>query len=221
VFTFFGEVIRKLVRQRRAKIAARAGSEAGPNHLYEIRHRGRRLAIMHPGVGGALAAGYLEEAIAFGCRKFIAVGGAGSLHKDLHKGALMIPTAAVRDEGTSYHYLPAGRTVKPHATGVRALERVLRRHKLVYAKGHTWTTDGFYRETHAKVRRRAAEGCLTVEMEAASFFAVAKFRRVPFAQLLYRMDDVSGITWDGADMHGPASHRERVFWLAAEACLSL
>ena len=83
----------------------------------------------------------------------------------------------------------------------------------------TWTTDAFYRETPAKVRRRREEGCLTVEMEAAAFFAVAQFRGVPFAQLLYGGDDVSGV-WD---FRAWTTHavREELFWLAAEACLAL
>ena len=61
-----------------------------------------------------------------------------------------------------------------------------------FVTGKTWTTDGLYRETRGKVDRRVAEGCLTVEMEAAAFFAVAAFRGVSFGQLLYAGDDLSG-----------------------------
>ena len=68
-----------------------------------------------------------------------------------------------------------------------------------YVQGKTWTTDGFYRETPAKVPLRRAEGCLTVEMEAAAFFAVAQFRGVQFGQMLYGGDDVSGAEWDHRD----------------------
>ena len=87
--------------------------------------------------------------------------------------------------------------------------------------GKTWTTDAFYRETSAKVRLRKEEGCLTVEMEAAAFFAVACFRGVDFAQLLYGGDDVSGETWDSRDWVNRHSARESLFWLAAEACLAM
>lgn len=221
IFTWFGEVIREL-RRRGARVVARSGSEDGPNPVWAIRFRGRPLAVMHAGVGGAKAGGFLDEAIAHGCRKFIAVGGAGSLRRDLLHGALVIPTAAIRDEGLSYHYLPASREVRPDPQAVRALEATLRRHGIPYRLGKTWTTDAIFRETRGKVKRRAAEGCLTVEMEAASMMAVAKFRRVPFGQLLYRGDDVSGTEWDrkgmGARGHGG---RMRLFELAAEACLRL
>ena len=60
----------------------------------------------------------------------------------------------------------------------------------------TWTTDAPYRETVAKVARRREDGCATVEMETAAFYAVARFRGVRMVQLLYAADDVSGETWD-------------------------
>ena len=72
----------------------------------------------------------------------------------------------------------------------------LEAHHVPYVPGKTWTTDALYRETRGKVERRVAEGCLTVEMEAAAFFAVAAFRGVTFGQLLYAGDDLSGDAWD-------------------------
>ncbi len=58
-------------------------------------------------------------------------------------------------------------------------------------------------------------------MEAAAFFAVAQFRGVVFAQMLYGDDDVSGNEWDSRRWQSRASIREKLFWLAAEACLAL
>jgi len=104
---------------------------------------------------------------------------------------------------------------------VAALERTLELHNVDYVTGKTWTTDAIYRETKTKIERRRAEGCLTAEMEAASFFAVAQFRNVAFAQMLYGGDDVSGENWDSRDWQSKATVREKLFWLAAEACLSL
>ena len=85
----------------------------------------------------------------------------------------------------------------------------------------TWTTDAFSRETHPKIQRRRAEGCLAVEMEAAAFFAVANFRQVPFGQILYGGDDISSPEWDHRGWQSRTPIREHVFWLAAEACLKL
>lgn len=136
-----------------------------------------------------------------------------------HPGVGAPLAAAVRDEGTSYHYLPPARAVLAHPDAVVALESVLQAHNRAYLLATTWTTDAYYRETPARVLRRRAEGCVAVEMEAAAFFAVAQFRGVPFAQLLYGGDDVSGI-WDSRAWTTHAV-REELFWLAAEACLRL
>jgi uridine phosphorylase len=182
---------------------------------------GRRLTLFHPGVGAPLAAAMLEEAIALGCRKFVACGGAGVLDRSIALGHLVVPTAAIRDEGTSYHYLPPGREVEPGPEGMSAIEAVLKRRGCAYLTGKTWTTDALYRETAGKVRRRKGEGCLTVEMEAAALFAVARFRGVTLAQVLYGGDDVSGGEWDSRHWDKSTSVRERVFRLAAESCLEL
>ena len=159
--------------------------------------------------------------IALGCTKFIACGGAGVLDSTLAVGHIVVPNSAVRDEGTSYHYLPPAREVSASLPAVAAIETVLQAHSCEYVIGKTWTTDGLYRETAAKVQRRRAEGCLTVEMEAAAFFAVAQFRGVTFAQLLYSGDDVSSEQWDSRHWMSHTSTREKLFWLAAEACVRL
>ena len=73
---------------------------------------------------------------------------------------------------------------------------------------------------YAQVALRRADGCHVVEMEAAAFFAVAHYRGVTFAQMLYAGDDVSGAEWDHREWQR-LPVRERLFWLAAEACLTL
>lgn len=104
---------------------------------------------------------------------------------------------------------------------VDAIVATLERHHVPHVTGKTWTTDGLYRETRLKTESRVAEGCLTVEMEAAAFFAVARFRGVTFGQLLYAGDDLSGDEWDSRSWDSHASGRELLFRLSAEACLDL
>jgi uridine phosphorylase len=221
VICFFQEVITRLADEGRLTLIAMLKSEMGGHPVYEMDVDGQRLALFHPGVGAPHAAALLDEVIALGCRKFIACGGAGVLDREIAVGHVVVPTSAVRDEGTSYHYLPPSREVAASAEGTAAIERVLLAHNVPYVLGKTWTTDAFYRETAGKVQRRRAEGCLTVEMEAAAFFAVAQFRGVIFAQLLYGGDDVSGKLWDGRGWDTRHTVREKLFWLAAEACLLL
>jgi len=221
VLCFFQEVIEGLREDGQARQIHALRSEIGPNLLYELTVQGQRLALFHPGLGASLGAAWMEELIALGVRKFIACGGAGVLDREIATGHLLVPISAVRDEGTSYHYLPPGREVEPSPEGVAALVKTLEAHGVPYLRIKTWTTDAFYRETTAKVQLRLREGCLAVEMEAAAFFAVAAFRGVTMAQLLYGGDDVSGTDWDPRRWDGRAATRESVFWLAAEACLSL
>jgi uridine phosphorylase len=218
---FFLDVIQQVAAQHNARVVMVLSSEMGRNPVYEIDVDGRRLAFYHPGVGAPLAGGFLDEMIAFGCRKFIACGGAGVLVPDVAVGHAIVPVSAVRDEGTSYHYLPPAREVSAHPLAVQAIEHALQRDHVPYLKGKTWTTDGLYRETPKKIALRRDEGCLTVEMEAAAFFAVAQFRGVPFGQVLYGGDDLSSETWDSRHWNHHASAREKLFWIAAEACLSL
>jgi uridine phosphorylase len=221
VLCFFQDVIAKVVAEHDVREIDRVRSEMGFNPIYELDMGGRRLALMHPGVGAPLAAGFMEELIARGARAFVACGGAGVLVPEVALGHVIVPTAALRDEGTSYHYLPASRTVGPTPDALEAIVAVLEHHDIPHVLGTTWSTDGYYRETRDKVARRVAEGCLTVEMEAAALFAVGTFRGVAVGQILYAGDDLSGEVWDPRGWDEHASGRELLFRLAAEAVLSL
>ena len=75
---------------------------------------------------------------------------------DVALGHVIVPTAAIRDEGTSYHYLPPGREVEPTREAVDAIVATLERHHVPHVTGKTWTTDGLYRETRGKIERRVA-----------------------------------------------------------------
>ncbi len=221
VITFFQDTINKIVAEHDAVMLAENRWEDGPHPLYEIEYKGRRLAFFHPGVGAAIAAAILEDVIALGGRKFMACGGCGVLDGAVGLGDLVVVDTAVRDEGVSYHYLPPGREVVAQEKAVAVLERTLRDQSISYRLGKTWTTDAPYRETPGKIARRLDEGCLVVEMEAAGLMAVAQFRNVILGQVLYGGDDLSGAEWDRRGWNTQTSVRENLFWLCADACLTL
>ncbi len=221
VLCFFREVIEHLRKHEGAKAIAIHKGEAGEHPLYELTVGGKRLAVFHPGVGAPLAAAFLEEILVHGCTKIIACGGAGVLDKGIVGGHILVPSQAIRDEGTSYHYLPPAREVSASHEAVEAIVSVLKEHGRDYIITKTWTTDAPYRETPAKVKLRREEGCLAVDMETAAFFAVAKFRGVKFGSILYAGDDVSSDEWDRRIWGKQHSIRRELFWLAAEACLKL
>jgi uridine phosphorylase len=221
VLCFFQEVIAELVREgARARHLHTGQSEVGDYPVYELDYGGRRLAVMHPGVGAPAAVARFERAIALGCRKFIVCGGAGVLDGSIRVGDIVVPSSAIRDEGASYHYLRPAREVAPTSRALSAIEAVLSENHHEYVRGKTWTTDAVYRETRRRVNRRKREGCVVVDMEAAAFFAVARFRHVECAQILYGGDSLAGRRWDPRGWNRHAM-RERLFHLAAQACLRL
>ncbi len=195
-------------------------SEAGPNHLHKFERDGMQIAIFHPGVGAPLAGGNLDIAISSGCRNFIAIGSAGVLDGNIEVGSFLIPTSAVRDEGTSYHYKAPSLEVDASPQAVKELKKVLDLRSTSYQNCKTWTTDAFYRETFGKIKRRRSEGCLTVEMEAAAFFAVAEFRGVHLAQLLYAADDVSGKEWKSRKWRERNDIRHEMLEIAVDYCMT-
>jgi uridine phosphorylase len=221
VLCFFKEVVDKAVREWGAVQIYAHKTEMGYHPVYRMAHKGRSISFLLSGVGAPLAAGLFDETIALGFTKFVACGGAGSLRAETEVGAIVIPSSALRDEGTSYHYRPPSRHIDLDEAVVAKLALTLERRGVPHVVGRTWTTDAFYRETKGKIESRMAEGCLTVDMECAAFAAVAAFRKVSFGQYLYCGDDVSGDAWDQRGWESRFDIRENLFWLAVEACLAL
>ncbi len=223
VLPIYYKVIRKLADASRLTHVKDIHTAMGPVPIYKLMHGDIPLAVAHPGLSAPFVAAVMEELIAFGCRKFIACGSAGVLDRALAPGTVVVPSAAVRDEGVSYHYLKPSREVSADLQVVQVIEAVLRRRGVTHRVGKTWTTDAFYRETPPRIARRKAEGCLTVEMECAAFLAVSQFRGVSFGQLLATADDVSGHEWDARDWNTPThvEFSDKLFWLAAESCCAL
>lgn len=221
VLCFFYEVLEHLVAEGRARQVGRLLTEMGPNPLYAVDVGGTAVLVVQPGVGAPLAAGMLEEVIALGCDRIVACGGAGALRDELVLGHAVVVDEAVRDEGTSFHYLPAARTVAADPHGVAVLRELLADEGVPFVVGKSWTTDAFYREPRSRIARRLAEGCLTVEMEAAAFMAVARYRGVSFAQLLYAGDSVAGASWDERGWNRAREVREALCSLALRAAVRL
>ncbi len=142
------------------------------------------------GGGSPLASAILEELIALGGKKFLNIGTAGGLFQE----GVFICNKALRDEGTSYHYLPKGHYTYPDKNLTDRLKKSLKKHHLKYKEGITWTIDAPYRETKKEVEKYSKMGITNVEMEASSLFAVAKYRKVKIASA-FVVSDVLGDKW--------------------------
>ena len=142
---------------------------------------------MQAPVGAPAATQILD---AYGVKEIISGGSCGVL-VDLEEDTFLVPCKALRDEGTSYHYLPPARYIEISGKGRSAIEKALKNRNLPYTEVITWTTDGFYRETKDKVDYRKAEGCSVVEMECAALAACAQLRGAVWAELLFTADTLS------------------------------
>lgn len=112
---------------------------------------------------------------------------------DIPENTFLVPIKALRDEGTSYHYLPPSRYVDLNPSALKAIEQRLNQHHYSYIECLTWTTDGFFRETKDKVEYRRNEGCTVVEMECSALAACAEFRNILFGQILFTADTLADI----------------------------
>ncbi|HEY8324093.1 MAG: hypothetical protein ACHQ1E_03270 [Ktedonobacterales bacterium] len=150
----------------------------------------RPVTLRKLGIGAPAAISVLEELIALGVRDLLIVGTGGSLQPALPIGSFVIPTGAIREEGTSFHYVPAGAELTPDATLAQALAEAVMAQGGVITFGPVWTTDAPYREMRSKVAAYGAMGALAVEMEASALFALAQFRGVRLALLLAISDEL-------------------------------
>ena len=173
-------------------------------------------------VGAPACVSCFEEIIAMGAKKFVLFGSCGVLDDEKVKDHIIVPVSAIRDEGTSYHYMAPSAEVPMDTRSVRILESVLTACGYSYVKGKTWTSDAIYRETLSAIKERKEEGCLAVEMECASMLAVARYRHLPLIQFLYGADSLSSDIWEIKDLCSYGlSDAEKYMVLAFECGLAL
>jgi uridine phosphorylase len=130
-------------------------------------------------IGGPYATLIAEQLKASYAQVILGLTSAGRVAASVPVPSLVVATAAVRDEGTSYHYLPASSPAVAHAALANFLLRGLEGFGVPVLSGSVWTTDAPYRETNQQLAEYAQQGVLAVEMQAASLFAFATARGIP------------------------------------------
>ncbi|HCD9233845.1 TPA: nucleoside phosphorylase [Elizabethkingia anophelis] len=148
------------------------------------------------GIGGPASTHLFEILIAQGIENYIMIGHAGGLQKNNPAGTVILCEKAVRDEGVSYHYLPEEMYAYASDKMTNAIRVSLDNMNIPYENGSTWTIDSMYRETIDEIKYYSGLGIDTVEMEAASMFAVAQFRKVSIGALFVISDIVALEEWD-------------------------
>jgi uridine phosphorylase len=176
----------------------------GPGRFFLANSTDGRVGICCMGIGAPAVSAQLEVLVALGVRRFLSLGTAGGLAADHVPGDVVVLTGAVRDEGTSYHYVEDGIDVAPDAALTNALENALTRAGISARTGSTWTTDAPYRQSTEEIADYRQRGVLTVEMEAAALFAVAQVRGVALASAVV-VDSVFGDPIDHPTMDTDAA----------------
>lgn len=164
--------------------------------IYEIEYKGTKIAVFNAYVGAPSCIALIEDLFAMGLEKLVLFGTCGVLDSTIGDCSIVIPDSAVRDEGTSYHYMASSDEVKVNDKYMDDFKKFLDEREISYTVGKVWTTDGLYRETREKVKRRKEQGCICVDMECSAVAALAKFRNKDVLHFFYAADNLDAEEWD-------------------------
>lgn len=190
VFAFLDEHIERYAKEHNAIKVSEFTSETKNYPIYIVKHKGEEVCLCQAPVGAAPATQILDWLIGYGVEEIITGGCCGAL-ADFQENVFIIPYKALRDEGTSYHYMKPSRFVEINKVAMKAIEKSITEHGLQYREVITWSTDGFYRETKDKVAYRKQEGCEVVEMECSALAACAAFRNAVWGCILFTADTLA------------------------------
>jgi len=188
-----GDIVRALLRAGHARLL-----DTWPcyhTELYTFDRAGERFGIIGCAVGASFAVLLAEELFASGCRLLISMTSAGQIVPHAPPPYFILIDRALRDEGTSYHYLPPAEFAEADSALVETAMAALRGCGEPIHQGATWTTDAPFRETASAIERCRTRNILAVEMEAAALYAFARARRqavLCFAHVTNQMAVVEG-----------------------------
>lgn len=163
--------------------------------LYTFEAGGITMGIIPRIVGASYAVLVAEQLFVSGCKLLISVTSAGIVSATPNSKRFALITAAIRDEGTSYHYLPPGEPSLLSRRLREMLEPYTQQPDCPFSEAGSWTTDAPYRETNSAIQNMQQQNIVCVEMEAAALYALAivkKFDIVCFAHLTNSMAQSEG-----------------------------
>ncbi|MDI9847074.1 nucleoside phosphorylase [Rhodoblastus sp. 17X3] len=194
-----GDIVRHLIATGRSRRHPHWACYHTDLNAFE--HKGLSCGVVGCAVGAAFAVLVAEELFASGCKLLISMTSAGQIAPAQTPPYFIIIDRALRDEGTSYHYLPPADYSIADARLTRLAEEALDAAGAPAQVGAAWTTDAPFRETAEAIGAAQAAGILAVEMEAAALYAFAAARKQPvlcFAHVTNQMGRIEGDFEKGA-----------------------
>lgn len=186
-----GDIVRRVVGEGRAR--SHSGWACYHTDMHVFDEDGLTFGIIGRAVGAAFAVLVAEELFASGCKLLISITSAGRLKAVRSPPYFVLIERALRDEGTSYHYLPPACFSEAPEALVQALGDAFSDFSPPVLPGSTWTTDAPFRETREAIDAMCGRGLLAVEMEAAALYAFAAAREravICFAHVTNNMGQI-------------------------------
>ncbi|MCD8342266.1 MAG: nucleoside phosphorylase [Clostridiales bacterium] len=191
--------------------------------IYRAIYRNTPVTLFLSDVGAPACVGLLEDVFVMGVEQLVLFGTCGVLDSAIGDCSIIIPTAALRDEGTSFHYAPPSAELPVNPRHLDTFLDILNAHGCSCTLGKVWTTDAAYRETREKMERRKTQGCVCVDMECSAVAALAAFRQKEVFQFFYAADNLAAEQWDRRSLGDQASlsEKDKVAQLALELAVQI
>lgn len=190
VTCFANDLIEHALSIFKCEIISCISSANGKLPIYRINVDGQEIGLFMSAVGASACVSEYEELFAMSVETIVVFGTCGVLDATIHDCAIILPEAAIRDEGCSYHYVKASDEIKVNHDTLDRMKKFFDECKLHYHVGKVWTTDAPYRETRVKIAKRKEQGCICVDMECSAIAALASFRKKRIAQFFYSADNL-------------------------------
>jgi uridine phosphorylase len=188
-----GDIVRSLLARGEARLES--GWACYHTQLYSFSRGGIDFGIVGCAVGASFAVLIAEEMFASGCKLLISVTSSGQVVPIRPPPYFIVIERALRDEGTSYHYIAASDYSHADSGLISALNGAFGGFPVPVLTGATWTTDAPFRETQPAIDAMRERNLMAVEMEAAALYAFAQVRQKPvlcFAHVTNQMGRVDG-----------------------------
>ncbi|MEO7045026.1 MAG: nucleoside phosphorylase [Ferruginibacter sp.] len=196
-----GDLVEYLIRTKQAKISDCWACYH--TRLYDVHQNDIEFAVLGCAVGSSFAVLIAEQLFVSGCKILISVSSAGIINPTKGNSKFVLIERAIRDEGTSYHYIQPSETISINSGVFDSLMAYYVNTELSLESGVSWTTDAPYRETQSAIWEAKKLNAVCVEMEAAALYAFGKAKNknvICFAHLTNNMAQVEGDFEKGEEM---------------------